>query len=690
MPESDIAELRQRIRSLESENARLESEVAAVVETLPRLRQMIEYSPGLLFLHDGDGRIVDCNAHAMLTLDRSMPELIGADISEFMAEAASDDADSAGLECAMGDFSDLLAKLEPGRTISAKRRFGGVGSTPFPAEVSTACFMSQEKKLFVSVAIDISELEASHQQVVRAGELRKRFFANMSHELRTPLNGVLGLTALLKNSPLNEAQLEMIRTMEQSGRTLLTTINDILDFSRIESEKIELDRTEFCLVDVLRGVVKPLAVIAHDKGIELLLDIEPGLVPLRTGDPARLSQILTNLLSNAIKFTAEGAVSLSVSVTEYANDGLKFTVTDTGIGISADRQQMIFEPFSQEKPSTCREYGGTGLGLAISKHIVEAMGSTLTLTSEPGIGSSFSFAPMLPAADSGALHNDTAFDTDTFDRVVCVSTVHSPYARAGDQLRELGLCVDEARSLHEFAATIDKVDQDHTDSVLAVFELGAVEGISDAEWALIGRTQRRPGASLLLLHPANFSAGDRERLTSADNTQLLTRPADTQLLKRTLTMMTKSTTDQNPVCEPSEETRPAGSGSDVLLVEDNPVNQLVASKMLEVLGVSAQIAENGELAVEAVAKRSYDLVLMDCQMPVMNGYDATRAIREFNTDVPIVAVTAHALDGEREKCMRVGMNDYLAKPIQLDQLRTILDKWLPESGTADIAKAKTA
>jgi PAS domain S-box-containing protein len=623
-----------------------------------RLQGILDHASAMISVKDVEGRYLLVGRRWERVTGRTAAEVVGRTEAELLPgrQAPSHAAD--------------LEVIRTGQTLEYERdtlTAEGARShltVKFPLKDSEGAVYA-----VVTMTTDITERKRALEEAVAASRSKSEFLANMSHEIRTPLNGVIGMTDLLLQTELTGEQRNYAQTAASSGEALLGVIDDILDFSKIEAGKLELDAHDFDLREAVEDTTEMLAAQAHGKGLELTAFVAADVPATVRGDRGRLRQVLTNLLSNAVKFTHRGEVAVRVELLERDEAGARlcFTVSDTGIGISQNKLDTLFESFAQADTSTTRRYGGTGLGLAISRQLVQLMGGEIHAESGAGRGSRFTFSVALPVAEdagpaplpapSAALKVLAVDDTATNREIV------DAYLRTGG---------------HESAAVGSGAD------ALAVLEAAANAGAPYDVVVLDGQMPGMDGfelAAAILDLPALrdtrlvmlASTGDhRARAREVGIATYLTKPVRRESLLEAVAGARRD--------EPDVPAAPVSTTAlRVLIAEDNEVNQLVIEKMLTKRGVEVDIANDGVEALAKLATGAYAAVFMDCQMPNLDGYSTTARIRErerAGERMPVIAMTAHAMKGDRERCLEAGMDDYLSKPLRPEALDEVLARWL--------------
>jgi len=648
------------------------------------LDEIINSMSDSLIIIDSESKITMTNSATCRILQRDTDELLGQPIHSIIASVNP----------------EIIQQSQ--HTMELDYQTGCSQLTPMLVNISTLSPLNQkDQNSLILVAHDIRERKQAEQEILAAKEnaeiatrAKSEFLASMSHEIRTPMNGVLGMADLLLSEPLDARQRRLTESICRSGEGLLSIINDILDFSKIESGRFELELIPFDLRQLVEDVGELLAGAAHAKQVELALVIPAEFPDQVIGDPGRLRQILINLVGNAIKFTQRGEVTLRVSRLETTTSRTtvaRLDVQDTGIGIDADAQQRVFEAFSQANRSTTRNFGGTGLGLAISKNLVELMGGEISLSSELGVGSTFSMT--VPFDNPTQLKSNTQQSEGSL-----LSGLAVLIASANKTTLE-GLSEQLTRLCVPFAS----VTSGRT--AMSYLQSGEVDKVP-LRFLLVDRLlEDMAGIELAQMIGAKFASANTEQIAlcmvgdeqtfgavwdTAGISAYLTKPVRQSELYDFLIEKTQSETSQsanNSHLLDDKKSSPTQSmlGGRVLLAEDHPVNQDVALGMLANFGCEVTVADNGRAALDALALDEFDVVLMDCDMPEMNGFTATEQLRKRESEanltrIPVIALTANALQGDRERCLAAGMDDYLSKPISSKNLRLTLEKWLKPSG----------
>ncbi len=662
---------------------------------------------------DAQGRILEFNPAAERTFGYTQQEILGRTVGETIVPPGLRESQTRHWRRFLEtEESPLIGKRTE---VSALRKDG----SEFPVELAiTPVGLPGQPLVFTAHLRDISERKRAEDELQQAKETaetasraKSQFLAHMSHEIRTPLNGVIGMTDLLLTTELTDRQRQYVNLAKSSGESLAALISDILDFSKIEAGRLELDSIEFDLHLAVEDAIQILAQKAAQKNLELASFVDPGVPAWVRGDADRLRQVLVNLVGNAIKFTHAGTVKVTVAPEPRPDDQslVRFVVTDSGVGIAPDRLDRLFRSFSQADPSTTRTYGGTGLGLAISKQLVELMGGEIGAESEPGRGSTFWFTarfqqqtahqPFVSTIDVRGrrvlIVDDHPFTCDLLRRQFAAWGLEA--AIAPDAPRALQLLTEAAARQEPFHVALLGDCLSGTNAIDLAREIKSRAGIKD---------------TALLLSVAMDSVMDSEQLRARGFTDQITRPVRQSQMFDCMMRAIAPDARASPPPTPSSAALPPAAGKAgtnpavrgapnraglrnirILLAEDNEVNRIVAREILSMAGFECDAVEDGKKAVAAALKRRYDLILMDCQMPEMDGYAATAAIREAEAGgrqvarrpgrIPVIAVTANAVKGDREQCLAAGMDHYISKPLDSQRLITMIEACLSGGAAPD-------
>jgi PAS domain S-box-containing protein len=666
----------------------------ALRESEARAGAILDATPDAYVIVDGEGRIVRVNAQTERLFGYAREELLGRTVELLLPERFREahvqhraSYRAAPRARPMGMGLDLYARRKDGSEV--------------PVEISLSPLETAEGALVISAIRDITarkqaeqalertnrRLAEANEELARASRVKSEFLAIMSHEIRTPMNGVIGAIGLLLDAPLTPEQHEYAEIVRNSGEALLAIINDILDFSKIEAGRLNLEVTDCDVRRTVEEVVDLFAVEARDKGLEMASLVDREVPPVLRGDPGRLRQVLTNLVGNAVKFTAHGEVVVRATLVEQTDEAalVRFAVTDTGIGMTPEELTHLFQPFSQADSSTTRRYGGTGLGLAISRRLVELMGGQIGVESAPGQGSTFWFTVRLSTRQAAGDRRQATVAADLQgQRVLVVDANETNRQVVHDLVTSWGMLNGMAATAQSALTALREAQQRGASYDVALVDLDrpGMDGLELAQ-AIKADAALASVKVVLLAAISPRERGDSDEGWRADIDAYLAKPVrQSQLYNCLVTVLAASGDSGAAVLSPvARRPSPAGRGR-VLVVEDNAVNQRVAMRMLEKQGYHADAVANGREAVDALAQLPYDLVLMDCQMPEMDGYAATAAIRRREQEqgvaarrTPIIGMTANALQGDAEKCLAAGMDDYLAKPVTAHQLETVLTRW---------------
>ena len=652
---------------------------------------------------DQSGRIIEWNSGATEIFGWTKADVLGQRLSDIIIPEEYREAHREGIKRFLetGEGHIVNKRFE----IEALHRDGHV----FSIELAIISVYKEDTNTFYGFIRDITErkqamnsLCEAKEQAEAAAHMKSEFLATMSHEIRTPMNGVIGMTGLLLETELDAQQRKYAETVRSSGEALLTLINDILDFSKIEAGKLEFEIIDFDLRVALEESLELLAEKAADKGLELVGLVSGNVSTNLRGDPGRLRQILLNLTGNAIKFTQKGEVTVKIHLLNETDQhvDLRFEVSDTGIGIPADVREKLFQPFSQADSSTTRRFGGTGLGLAISRQLIELMNGEIGVDSVPDQGSTFWFTVQLhkqpPTFEAESVSSSSLQGL----RLCCVDDHATNLQLLSQFAEDWGMEKMMASTPAEALAMLQENVSQGQSVDLAILDM-EMPGMDGLMLARVIKADPRLASVRLVLLTSLGRRGDATAAREAGFSGYLTKPVrKSQLHECLLAVMNQRFQDDDDTSHSSSlitrfslsETK-GQARTRILVADDHRVNQQLAVLMLERLGYRADVVANGNEAIEAVSRVPYSLILMDCHMPEMDGYLATAEIRRREASprkregddcmlairhrIPIIAMTANAMQGDREKCLEAGMDDYISKPIKPDQLEAILAKWIP-------------
>ena len=664
-------------------------------------RNQFIHNSSIMFLIDpADGSILDANRAAESFYGYSREELLSLKITAI--NTLQEDTIRAEMQSVIPETGKRFAFIH--------RLADG---TVRNVEVSSSRILFGGKQVLHSIITDITERVIAEENLretnnylqnatARANDLmlqaevanyaKSNFLSTMSHEIRTPMNGIIGMTGLLLDTPLSDEQKQYARIIHTSGESLLAIINDILDFSKIEAGKIELENMDFHLRVNMEDCTDILAIKAREKNLELVRIIDPDITVHLRGDPGRLRQILINLAGNAIKFTRSGSVTILASLVseDDTRETVRFAITDTGIGIPQDKLAGLFTPFTQVDSSTTRKYGGTGLGLAISKQLTELMGGKIGVSSVEGQGSTFWFTAVFEKREAGKLQNPEKLANLVDLRVLVLDHNDSDRQLIASLLGSWGCDFSTAADMRTAKKLLEKSAGTDTPFAVVLVDMPAPDIDVGKIVRLIQKMPELRHTRLILMTPQE-KRREIARFAELGLSDFLSKPLRQSDFRNSLVRAAEKNTAARAadrILSRKDETQAQRAQTNLLLAEDNKTNQIVALTILKKKGYRTEIAENGEEVLEALRMKKIDLILMDCQMPGMDGYEAAKEIRNREAatgkHMPIIAMTANALQGDREKCVEAGMDDYLVKPVEPDKLEAMIEKWLPGDTVEEI------
>jgi len=644
-----------------------------------RFRKLFEQSNDAIFIHQA-GRIIDVNHRACEMLGYSKEQFLTMEIADLYPDEGY--TESSKKINAPGGLNSI-------ESILFETRFRKADGTVVDVEISSG-IIDREKKIIQGIARDITErkrteaeLQKAKEEAETANRTKTEFLASMSHEIRTPMNAIIGMADLLMETQLTPEQHQYVQVFQSAGENLLIIINDIIDISKVEAGHVQLETIDFDLTDIIENICDVMSVRAHEKGLELVYSAMPDVPTKLLGDPTRLRQILVNLIGNSIKFTEKGQVFIQIKTQEVKKENIEllFSITDTGIGIAPEQIDTIFDTFTQADSSTTRKYGGTGLGLAISKQLVELMGGHITVESKPDQGSTFSFTAQFGIQTEPKGHIEKIALDMRGVKVLVVDDNETNRMILRTTLSKLGATITEsdngAHGLAEFKRAMKTADPYQL--ALIDHRMPGMDGFELAKH--IKETMGNIKNTTVMMLTSDDRSGDRALCKEFDITFYLVKPIKrAELLAAIATIMGRKI---EPVVGKIPEARSADltkiRSLNLLLVEDSADNRLIIQAYFKRASDHIDIAENGAIAVEKFKSGKYDLVFMDVQMPVMDGYTATREIRKWEQEqgrkqTPIIALTAHAMKEDVQKSLDAGCTDHLTKPIRRATLMEAVQK----------------
>lgn len=645
------------------------------------LRTIINSSPDMMLIKDLNGVYTDCNDKFLDFIDAKREDIIGTTDYDLFSKNEIDEIIK----------NDNIVKKDK-KTITQEQQYIGPNGKKFYLEKNMVPLYNSDKEIIGILinAFDVTKREEEQEYLQRAKEaaenatmMKSNFLANMSHEIRTPMNGVLGFIQLLKDTNTSEEQAEFIEDAQKSSEMLLEIINDILDFSKIEANKLKMDNISFDIRSVIEDVTLMAASNAEKKQVEVDSLICSDVPQKVFGDPGRIKQVLNNLLGNAVKFTSKGEIIVYVKKVSDNEDTsvISFEVKDSGIGIEQDKLDLIFEAFAQADASMTRKYGGTGLGLAISKKLVDLMNGQFCVKSEIGKGSTFTFS--IPFKKDKSIEQEYSNSKQSISgaKILIVNSNPTDSKVMRYYLSEENCAIVEAHSSEEALGLINNKN----DKLSVIIIDYKIEKSEDGSLCKLIKENDASKDIPLILYTPLAQRGDAIWAKNAGFKGYLTKPIKKQLLIETVKMVLDEKSDlinNSLITKHLLKEKKFNSKSKILVVEDSKINCKLIIKILSKNGLSCNIATDGNQAIEAYKNKKYDLILMDCQMPILDGYEATKEIRsieqsEKRQHVPIIAMTANAMVQDKEKCFKVGMDDYISKPIEIANLLNIMSKYIP-------------